>query len=546
MNFSHRCLVAAIFLSFALFFSGSGMAQEKFFRPDFRDVEIQDFLKTMSGIVNKNIVTDDRVKGKITVISPRRIPSSRAYDYLKSVLGVRGFGIVEEGADLIRVVPLKDAFAGNTVISLGREIAFTEEESKDQIITQVVPVYGTTASKLAALLKRLTNTNTDIIEYDDSRMILITGTYLEVDRLLRVVQLIDKETNQDGTQVETLGNVSIYRLENSEAANIEATLKKMQAQPQPGENKPPEKIEVVAHAESNSLIFIGSPERFAEIEAIIRKLDLPLDQVLLEVLIVEINTDDQNSFGVDWLFGKNGSAQFNSGLLAESGMLSKSGDITGVNTLLGFSVGFIEDGAQRIMALLNANVKKDNFAILSAPQVLTMDNQEAEINVGEDVPVITGNRVSGGGDNAVTTYSYEYRPTGVKLKFTPRINKSKMITMKLYQEVKSISGATQDSNANPTFNKRDIRTVVQVADHQTIVIGGLIATERTKSIRKIPILGDIPLIGYLFKRTSNVTQKTNLLVFITPHILTNRDIADKVTEEALGKHSGQFKDRDKK
>lgn len=525
-----------------LFTLQNASAKEAWFRPDFRDTEIQDFLKAMSGIIEKNIVTDDQVKGKITVISPRKIPKSRAYDYLKSVLLVRGFGIVEESDDLIRVVPLKDAFAGNTIIQLGRELDPPDESGKDQVLTQIVPIYGTTPSRLAGILNKLSNTNTSIIDYDDANMVIITGGYYEVDRLLKVVQIIDKEDPLDRPITEGRGNVFIYRLENSEATQIEATLKKINNPNfDPKDKNAPknQKIDVVAHQESNAIIFVGERDRFDEIKAIIEQLDLPLDQVLLEVLIVEINSDDQNSFGVDWLFGKPGGAQFNSGLATESGLIdSSSGDITGVNTLLGFSVGYIQDGSERILAVLQANVLKDNFAILSAPQILTMDNQEAEINVGEDVPVITGNRIS---DTDVSTFSYEYRPTGVKLKFTPRINKSQMITLKLYQEVKSISGATDDITSNPTFNKRDIRTVVQVADHQTLVIGGLISTDHTRSVRKVPILGDIPLLGYLFRRTSVVVQRTNLLVFITPHILTNREIADKVTTESLDKQSEDFR-----
>jgi general secretion pathway protein D len=107
-----------------------------------------------------------------------------------------------------------------------------------------------------------------------------------------------------------------------------------------------------------------------------------------------------------------------------------------------------------------------------------------------------------------------------------------MVTLDIYQEIKSIAGYTADATKNPTFTKRDIKTAIRVADGQTIVIGGLISNNKTQTVTKIPVLGDIPILGFLFKRQSTIMQRTNLLVFITPHILTNRTLADRVTEEA--------------
>ncbi len=530
---------------------------EKSFRPDFRDQEIQDFLKAMSAIIGKNFVTDDRVKGKITVISPRKIPVSQAEYYLRSVLMIRGFGLIEEGENLVRVVPIKDAIAGGAIITLGREPLSDADIKEDRVTTHVMPLLGSKPSRMAAILKRLTGPNTEIVDFDEAEMVVITGSIYEVNRLVRIVNMIDfpskKEEETDEEEQTSVGNVHIYRLENMLAENVETTLKKvsipveMPDQKKDGQGQqtnpaqvPRKNIDVVAHKESNSIIYVGNKEEYELVRGLIRRIDLPRDQVLLEVLIVEVAADDANSFGIDWRIGKGGSAQFNTGLAAESGMINKKGDITGINTLLGFSLGLIESTTTDILALMNANIKKDNFAIISAPQVLTLDNQEAEINVGEDVPVITGNRLAGAAEQTVQTFSYEYRPTGVKLKFTPQINKNRMVTLNLFQEVKSISGATQDALSNPKFSKRDIKTVVRVQDSQTIVIGGLVSTDRNRNVRKIPVLGDIPLIGYLFKRTSLSMKKTNLLVFITPHILTNRRIADKVTQDLQKEQQTEF------
>ena len=175
--------------------------------------------------------------------------------------------------------------------------------------------------------------------------------------------------------------------------------------------------------------------------------------------------------------------------------------------------------------------------------MLTIDNTEAEINVGQDVPVLGNTRTSGGGDQTVTIQGFEYRPTGVKLKFTPKINSEKMITLDIFGEIKDISSVSGDLTQNPTFTKRDLKTSIRVKDHQTIVIGGLVSQTKTKSVRKIPVLGDIPLVGYLFKRTSSDINKTNLLVFITPHVVTSKSVADQVTEELMQQQIKEFKKR---
>lgn len=525
--------------------------KEKTFRVDFRDKDIDEFIKSMSAIIGKNIILDDKVKGKITVISPRRIPVSRAYAYLTSVLAIRGMGIVEENDKLLKIVPIAEAVARSQKIVLGREAVGEDQLQENEIITHIVPIIGGKPSRLSGILKRLTNATTNLVDYDEASMLVITGGSYEVNRLVKIIAEIDVEFDKDDTtepetQNDSFGYIHIYRLEYMQADKIEAMLRKMNlpdVDQKQQQNKnanvktPTKKIEVVAHQESNTIIFIGDEEEFQGVKQLIKRIDIPRDQVLLEVLIVEVSADDNNSFGVDWRV-ETPHTQFNTGLTAEGGIVDTNGDITGVNTLLGFSLGVLEAGADSVAGLINLNVNKENFAILSAPQILTLDNQEAEINVGQDVPVVTGQRTSTEG--TISSVSVEYRPTGVKLKFTPHVNKLGMVQVDLFGEVKEIAG-TSDVYSNPEFTKRDFKTSVRVNHAQTIVIGGLVSNNRNKSVRKIPIFGDIPVLGFLFKRTSTTIQKKNLLVFITPHVLTNADLATSVTEQLKKQQIKEYK-----
>ncbi|MCB1306315.1 MAG: hypothetical protein KDK37_18630, partial [Leptospiraceae bacterium] len=127
-----------------------------------------------------------------------------------------------------------------------------------------------------------------------------------------------------------------------------------------------------------------------------------------------------------------------------------------------------------------------------------------------------------------TVNSFEYRPSGIKLKFTPHINTEGNISLDMFAEVTNIEGG-QSAISNPTFNKRNVKTYITVDNQQTIVIGGLVSNERLQAIKKIPFLGDIPLLGFLFRRTTMTNQRTNLMVFITPHILDDREAADRIT-----------------
>lgn len=522
---------------------------EKGFRPNFRNTDIEDFLKSMSAIIGKNIILDDRVKGKITIISPTYIQPKLAYSYLTTVLALKGFGVVDTGF-LIKVVPIKDAVAESNTILIGRELIDQDIIDKNTVITHLVPTYSTKPSRLASILKRITDQKTDLVDFDESNMLIITGNAPEVSRLIRIIIEIDPKDQDHNTAPESFGNIHIYPLQNMAAEKMEATLRKI-SMPQtlqtpdgtrtngqpvlpnqragiPGAM--PGKIDVVAHKETNSLIFVGSEEDFNIIKKLIENLDKPRNQVLLEVLIVEVASNKLNDFGIDW---KVMNGQLNTGVFANSGLATANGiNVTGINTLTGFSLGFINNTLVNLSGLLTANMGKNNFVILSAPQVLTLDNQEAEINVGEDVPVVTGQRTSGADTQLVNINNYEYKQVGVKVKFTPQISNNDMVTLDLYQEVKSISGYTTDAVKNPIFGKREIKTAIRVADNQTIVIGGLISNNKTKTINKVPILGDIPILGFLFRRETTELKRTNLLVFITPHILTNRDLADKVTEEA--------------
>jgi len=549
------------------------------FTADWRDTELKDFLLGMSAIIKKNILIDDSVKGKkITIISQKRIPVEDAYNFMKSVLEAQGFGVIEED-NIVKVVKIKDALAKTQTVRVGKDLISETDVTDNKIITQIVPLDYMSGADLEPILKRVTSQDTDVIITRNSNTIVLSGSSADINKLLKLVNNLDNPIPTSGPgAISSAGDIHIYTLEYNEAEKLAAILVKLDlpeldetttdpaapatvgadgkpAPPQPVNNQPKqkipgkiEKIKAVAHKESNSIIITSTKREWQEIQKIIKVLDQARKQVLLEVLIVELTSTDLNDFGIDWRYRELAYAQFNTGLAAQGGVLDANGRPTNVNTLSGFSLGFLNRGSQQIVGILNANSTNENFNVLSAPQVLTLDNQEAEINVGQDVPVRTQNRNAGlGGDNAVTVANFEYRPTGIKLKFTPHINKNNKITLDLYQEIKNVAGISSEATGgNPTFNKRDIKTTIVVDNIQTIVIGGLISNDKQKKVSRIPILGEIPLIGNLFRRTTNQLKKTNLMVFLTPHILNDRTSSDRITIQKKIEQEREEKEREKR
>ncbi|MCB1322811.1 MAG: hypothetical protein KDK34_21310, partial [Leptospiraceae bacterium] len=478
------------------------------------------------------------------------IPRSRALEFLKQVLEVRGYAVLEEG-DFIKVV----------AADVARNSIMPVEENPDAndagIVSRVIQLPGgANINEITNIAKNIAGNNTSVVPYRPTNTLVITGYVSSVRRALSVLDELVEQMKQasPGGTVGGGESVHIYRAKHMTAESLAGVLVRLdnpqipvtapetaqqngeggeqpQQQVQPvAQQAPGGKIKAVAHKESNSIVVTASPGEWNEILSIIQTLDQPRHQILLEVLIAEVTSSSLNDFGIDWRYQGTDSAhsQFNTGLAVEGNLVdTETGQITGNNTLNGFSLGFLEKNGD-LLAILNANISNQNFNVLSSPQVLTLDNQEAEINVGQDVPVRTAERTSGGGNSEATVNSFEYKPSGIKLKFTPHVNVDGQVGLDLFSEVTSIEGG-QTSGSNPTFNKRNIKTFVTVQDRQTIVIGGLVFTEKLQAVRKVPFLGVIPLLGHLFRRTTYDVRRTNLMLFITPHILSNREEADRIT-----------------
>ncbi|WP_422489446.1 type II secretion system secretin GspD [Endozoicomonas sp. ALE010] len=295
---------------------------------------------------------------------------------------------------------------------------------------------------------------------------------------------------------------------------------------------------VKADETQNALVMIADPETLQEMEKIVRQLDVPRAQVLLEAVIVEVSGGINDALGVQW--GIDGTNTIRG--TSDSSNIIKS-SITGhiLDDKPGIALGSLALRADNFGVLVSALSAKSNNNILSTPSMLTLDNEEAELIIGKNIPIKTGSyqtSSSGNSNNPFTTT--ERKDVGLKLKITPHINEGNSLRLMLEQEVSSLDVGTtkqllgSDSN-DLLFNTRSLKTSVLVDDGQTVVIGGLIEDIKSKSRKKVPLLGSIPILGNLFRYNQSGDEKKNLMLFIRPTIMRNSETLVKATRDRFTK-----------
>ena len=582
---------------------------------DFNNVDIAVLIKFISDLTGKNMVVDQRVSGKVTIISPDKITVAEAYKVFESVLEVYGFTAIESGG-LVKIVPISEARTRG-IDTLLRESGGT---SDDRIITQVMPLKYANAVLISRLFVPLISKSSVLMAYPPTNTLIITDLHSNIQRLMRMIKAIDvsssgqeisvfvlrhaaasqvvrlldsifqtaakagKEDADAGIRVfaddrtnalvvmagdeytqkvknliqeldkETpKGNekLRVYYLENAKAEELVKVLQDMPgksggASDKDKADKPgvlSEKVKITADKATNSLVIMAEKSEYAALEEVIRLLDIPRAMVYIECLIMEVNVNKDFTIGTEWIAMGTTSidgrpAAFGSGFSGAgaypnvSGMIpSPALDQAKLGALpTGFSLGILSEtlnigGIQfpGLAAVVQAYKKDKDVNILSTPQILTTDNEEAAITVGKNIPYQTKSGTTGTFESFNT---YEYRDVGITLKITPQISRDRLVRLNIAQEVTKLdqtnsTAITAAIGDRPTTFKRTISTTVLVQDGNTVVIGGLIDDSLSLTEYKVPCIGDVPGMGWLFKSRTKNREKTNLFVFMTPHVVAH-------------------------
>ena len=370
---------------------------------------------------------------------------------------------------------------------------------------------------------------------DRINSILLVGDIPIVNRMKNLIQNLDTEQTSSST-------LKVKYLKYADAKSLEKILKNLSENLSGDKSKSKILTSIEAHEGTNSLVISADPEVMLALEDVISNLDIKRAQVLVEAIIVEISDTLAKELGVQILFSGEGS---NTPIISQrfgnpnpdltaivggevynttSGSSSLPAAAQSLLTLDGFAagVGKYKKDKESFAAILNVLRKDTDSNVLSTPSILTMDNEESSIIVGQEIPITTGESLGTDNSNPFRTVSRE--EVGVKLLVKPQINEGNSIRLDIEQEVSSVYGPLLIGASEIATNKREIKTVVMVEDTEIIVLGGLISDDVQESERKVPLLGDIPLLGRLFKSTTTSRSKKNLVVFLKPTIV--RDVAD--------------------
>ena len=281
-------------------------------------------------------------------------------------------------------------------------------------------------------------------------------------------------------------------------------------------------IRILADEASNSLVVLATPEGYRQVEAALRRLDILPLQVLIEATLVEVTLNDDLEYGVRW-FIETGNSSF-----TFTDAATDAGAAVLGSSFPGFSYVFDTDN---LRATVNALQGITDVKFLSAPTLMVLDNETARLQVGDEVPVVTRSSTSTVDDDAPIVNTVEFRDTGVILNITPRVNASGLVILDIDQEVSEVIETTTSGIDSPTIQQRKLESTIAVQNGETVALGGLIRDRLEENETGIPILGDIPILGNLFKATDNSARRTELLVLITPQVVRNQDDARAVTEE---------------
>jgi general secretion pathway protein D len=611
---------------------------------DFADVELSAVIETIARMTNKNFIYDDRVRGRVTIVSPTPMPVEQAYAVFESVLQVKGFTTVKTPGGAIKVVPVREAKESSIDTGTRRP------PDRDQFVTRLITLNYIDAESIVNTLKPLVSKDAAMAAYSPTNTVILTESASNIRRLIEILESIDVETYKEelavlkvvhadantladqvseiyGAEVATPtttaasrrsrrrrtsaqpdvtasakrtpvriltdertnsllvlaarqqleevrqlvakldvpvtggGRIHVYYLRNANAEELAQTLGGLLgggggvsggAPPggaQAAGATPAIRsavtglagdISVTADPATNSLIIQASQEGFNTLKAVIEQLDKERPQVLVEALIMEVVVSDGTDLGFSALLRTiNGNKDFALATATDESTAAALGTVAGgpVGALAGQTVARLlrstledtnDDGnydkGSLIDGIIRLSASNGDVNILSAPHILTSDNEQAEIRVGDNIPIISSRVAQPTGNEAglSTSVNVERQDVGVTLRVTPQITEGDSLRLEIFQEITQINEALKVGNAEDVgvpLSSRKIENTVVVADGETVVIGGLIGDQYNDDVSKVPWLGDIPILGWAFKTTSRKLVKTNLLVFLTPQIV---------------------------
>lgn len=548
----------------------SSFADEKI-NINFKDLKIMDLVKITSKIIDKNILVTDDIKGNVDFISNKPLDKAELVKILGYVLEDKGYSLVQT-RDILRIVKLNESANSNVPVANS-----SDDNQLYSMVTEVFTVYNADVDYVASKVRHLISKNAKMVTNKESNALVITDFKDNIDTVKEVVSVMTsgakKDTiivelsnikasdakksldsyaksvfndkietekvsvieNKDNNSVVIVGKrqnisflskyiknvdkdgslvkreVQVFPLKNVEATNvikiIDAIIgKKAYLDPN---DKPLSSID----EESNSIVLMGPSDELEYVKALIEELDKEKAQVYVQARIIEVNDELVDQIGISYgLFG---------GTVGSNGLATFSSNLNGGSSSIDLVTGALDltipDITSGLALGASLNLLKQNGAldIVSEPSILAINNKESSIYVGETISVKTSSSVTDGG---TTNENYKREDVGLTLKVKPRISNDTKVTLEINTILEGVK-TTQTNSGNADTSKKEIKTTAILNNGESVIIGGLIENKEESTNQKVPLLGDIPLFGELFKNKAINTRKNNLVVIVTPYLI---------------------------
>ncbi|RZI89276.1 MAG: type II secretion system protein GspD [Pseudomonas sp.] len=547
---------------------------------NFVDTDLVEFIDSVSRITGTTFIVDPRVKGKVTVRTVDRHDADAIYDIFLAQLRAQGYAavdlpngsvkIVPDQAARLEPVPVENAASKNTGSDgVATRVFNVRNAGSEQILGIIKPLidprvgvitpypaanllvvtdWRSNLERIDSLLRELDQVSEEPLQVMKLQHASAADTAQLVTRLLASEQAADRaqvvadprsnallvrgsadsrervrallaQLDRPGDNLHS-SNTQVIYLRHANASEVVKVLRGLsQTGAVPAEGQGEGKDQPVAMASdsgirleyeegTNAVVMVGPDSELAAYRNIVEQLDIRRAQVVVEAIIAEVSDIQAQELGVQWLFADE---KFGAGVV--NGDTSALGKLLSATTGVTAGIGNFGGGFNFAM-LVNALKGKSGFNLLSTPTLLTLDNAEASILVGQEVPFVTGSVTQ---NNANPYQTIERKEVGVKLRIKPQVNVDNSVRLDIVQEVSSIADSSSASDV--ITNKREIKTKVMVEDNGLVILGGLISDELSTSNQRVPLLGDVPVLGRLFRSDASRNTKQNLMVFIRPRIL---------------------------
>ncbi len=546
--------------------------EQKYIILNFDNADIKTVISTISDLLGINYILSPNVSGRVTIQSYKRFPLKDLFSIFQSILEMNGLTAIKDG-QLYKIVPIDTAKQATRNVETGKDVKMVIDSS---FITQIIPLEYVRGQDAANILRGLMPRGANLIVYEPTNLLIVTARPPDLLKVMKVLEAIDVPPT-DRENIRTF----VYYVENGEAKKLAQKLKEIYEKRTTRTTRTVRRttitrrivptrtkrltrkpattqivtgaagelsgeISITAYEDINAIIIKASPRDYLTILETLKKLDIPPKQVLIEVMIAEVTLDESTQFGLEWLV--KGSSGKNVGF---GGYASTPGNFYTSNTsgrIVDFTFSPVSSSGafvnildpKKFNALLSMSASRGNLRVLASPHILAVDNKEATIEIGDDIPIATGltqqPATGGGATTLVSSGQIQYRTAGIILNVTPHISEKNKVTLKIKQEYSSSGGSELVAGQEfPKFIKRSAETTAIVQSGHTLVIGGLISENNSKNRTGIPLLSKLPLIGYLFGSTTDTYKRTELLLLVTPYVISNLSEADQITK--------QFQDR---